>query len=95
MTNKLFKDSASITNYNEYNQFIEKSLKSLGFSESADKEYYELKLKLFYMLYQEILNNGPSFDVEIFFSSLISDLNETFDEVGPSLLQIQRVQNDV
>ncbi len=90
MSDKMFKQQVDLTDHNEYTRHIEDSLKSLGFGDKADATFYSIKLRLFEMLYQETLNSGPSFDSEILFSSLIDDLNKTYDQVGPSLLQLQR-----
>lgn len=90
MSDPLFKKTTSLVDSVDYHQFIEDSLKPLGFGDANDQMFYDIKIKLFSALYQAAKTSGPSFDSEIFFSSLISDLNETFDEVNPSLLQISR-----
>ncbi len=87
---KLFKETLKLAGYKEYSQYIEDSLKPLGFSSSLDEVFYELKLKLFYALHQEVLNSGASYDPEIAFGSIISDLTETYDNVHPTLLELQR-----
>ncbi|QDJ96345.1 hypothetical protein Xoosp13_158 [Xanthomonas phage Xoo-sp13] len=89
---KLFKESPSYDSFNTYQQHIEDSLLPFGFGESADEVIFEIKRRLFAALYQETLNSGPSFDAEILFSSIMSDFNETFDNVLPSLLTLQRAK---
>jgi hypothetical protein len=78
----------------EYNEYIEDSLKSLGFSEELDEMYYDMKLKLFNELYESTISSGAGFDPEIFFSGLVDDMNQTYNEVIPYLLQIKRNQDD-
>lgn len=90
MGTKLFKDSVKIKTPEDYNEFINESLKPIGFGDKLDQEFYDLKVRLFDILYTESATGGPSFDAEIFFTSVISDLNETFDLIGPALLQVQR-----
>ena len=79
-----FKDDNEYTNYNT------ESLKPIGFDESLDVTVYDLKIKLFNKLQAECKKGRPSFDPEIFFTSVVSDFNETFDAVAPYLLKIQR-----
>ena len=87
---KLFKDSVKLDTASDYTTFIEESLKPIGFGNELDNEFYDLKQRLFTLLYNESAKGRPSFDAEIFFTSVISDLNETFDTVGPTLLKVQR-----
>ena len=90
MSDQLFKKQEDLTDYQAYDTHIQESLKSLGFGEGPDTIFYQIKTKIFDMLYTETRNSGPSFDAEILFSSIIDDLNKTYDQVGPSLLQLQR-----
>lgn len=87
---KLFKDAVNLETVDDYNTFIEESLKSMGFGAELDDEVFDLKVKVFELLYNECVNGSSSFDAEIFFDSMISDLTETFNAVNPSLLQFQR-----
>lgn len=90
MAEQLFKKEKDLKAYPDYQEFIEDSLKPLGFGTNMDNTFFDIKQRLFYSLYQETLNNGPSFDAEIVADSIINDLKETFDAVIPSLLQLQR-----
>lgn len=90
MTDKLFKTPVDLTNFDEYVKYIDEGLISLGFGERGDEVFYRVRSFLFLSLYHMVKECGPSFDIEIYFTSLISDLNEAFDTVGPSLLKIQR-----
>lgn len=90
MTDKLFKPPVDLTNFDEYVKYIDEGLISLGFTERGDEVFYRVRSFLFLSLYHMVKESGPSFDVEIYFTSLISDLNEAFDTVGPSLLKLQR-----
>lgn len=88
--NKMFKDVPKLDGFESYSDFVAESLKPIGFSDSVDKTFFSMKVEMFRLLFQEIENSGESFDVEICFSSMIDDLVDTFNEVGPSLLQMQR-----
>ena len=90
-TEKLFKKELDLSNAKDYAQFIEDSIKPLGFSTELDEAFFEMKLKLFTLLRQHVTDSGPSFDPEIFFSSLVDDLKDTYDAVGATLLQLQRM----
>lgn len=90
MSDKLFKDRIDLKDFDQYVKFIEDTTKPIGFGDKGDEVFERTKAYLFLSLYHLVKNNGPSFDAEIYFTSIISDLNETFDKVGPSLLQVQR-----
>lgn len=89
--NNLFKpDAPLLTKKKDYAEYIGDSLKPLGFEESLDNVFYEIKKKLFMSLYEEIETSGASYDPVIAFQSIVDDLVETFHEVAPSLHTIQR-----
>ncbi len=90
MSDKLFKDQINLKDFGQYVKFIEDTTKPIGFGEKGDEVFERTKAYLFLSMYHLVKDNGPSFDAEIYFTSIISDLNETFDSVGPSLLQLQR-----
>lgn len=94
MSDKLFKDSQDLRNFDKYVQYIENTTKPIGFGEKGDEVFERTKAYLFLSLYHLVKDSGPSFDAEIYFSSIIGDLNETFDTVGPSLLKLQRDIHD-
>ncbi len=90
MSDKLFKDRINLKDFEQYVKFIEDGTKPIGFGQKGDEVFERTKAYLFLSLYHLVTDNGPSFDAEIYFTSIISDLNETFDNVCPSLLQLQR-----
>lgn len=91
MTNqKLFKDRVDVRNFDDYVKFIEDTTQPIGFGEKGDEVYERTKAYLFLSLYHLVNENGPSFDAEIYFSSIMDDLTQTFDSVSPSLVMMQR-----
>lgn len=79
-----------LSSKSDYEYFIKSTIKPIGFGEHGDKVYAQVKERLLLPLYDIVKETGPSFDIEIFYSSIIGDINETFDAVLPSLLQLQR-----
>lgn len=90
MTEKLFKETKVLNTREDYDAFIDESLKPFGFGDEADVTLLALKKTLFTTLYKLTEESGPSFDAEILFGSFIDDANATFDEVVGSLLHVQR-----
>lgn len=73
-----------------YSDYVASTLLPLGFSEMIDDTFFHIKGSLFEILLQENVSTGESFDVEICFNSMIDDLVDTYNEVGPTLLQKHR-----
>jgi hypothetical protein len=92
MSDKLFKNTKDFTKLKDYVTFIDEGQKSLGFGEKGDEAFYHVREYLFQSLFRIVEESGPSFDAEIFFSSILTDLNDTFDAVAPSLLEVQRAK---
>ena len=90
MSEKLFKNRVDVSNFDDYVKFIESTTKPIGFGEKGDEVYERTKAYLFLSLYHLVNESGASFDAEIFYNSIIDDLNQTFDAVSPSLLMMQR-----
>lgn len=84
---KLFKRTApSFVTKEDYYDFIDESLKPIGFSDEFDEMFYRIKEDLFNVLYEQSESASASFDPLIAFQSVIDDCVETFQEVAPFLL---------
>ena len=87
---KLFKKQVAIKDRAEFETFINDSLKPFGFGEVLDTKLNDVKKAVFTALYDGAIEGGASYDSEILFSSLISDMEETYHAVSEHLLTIQR-----
>lgn len=88
--NGLLSASPNVTERTTYEEFVKDSIKPIGFGEPGDTVYAEIKAKFLLSLYQMIEESGPSFDIEIYANSVITDINDTFEQALPSLLSLQR-----